>query len=395
MLKWLTCTPRDFPGDEGFFSRDSGLLCRGFQANGISCRAVMTGAPRPDDQPDLIRVELAVLASPAWWGERKSEGVEGVVLYAWGRPEFARIARAIREAGLLLVSHQDSSGVISPKTGWSEWTRLKWWIAAKRGALRIPAFVAGMARSIAPGRLGYEAGRLEHLREANVIGVVCPDAVRLYQQHLHAYGEPGLAERVRLVPHPVGMTGILAHEPKRKQVICAGRWDAWWQKRPDLLMKTLEGFLKQAPDWRVVIAGTPTDKMNRWHAGLAPEIGRRVEITGILPHGRLLARMAESSIAFCPSNYESFHITSAEVLCCGGTVVAADSPLLGSFRWFAEDGCGTLSNEMGEEPLKNALIAEARNWDSGSRDPDEIASKWQSRLRAEAVAKRIVEVATR
>lgn len=40
-MLWYTCTPKDFGGGPDFFARDSGLLCRGFQALGMASRAVM------------------------------------------------------------------------------------------------------------------------------------------------------------------------------------------------------------------------------------------------------------------------------------------------------------------------------------------------------------------
>lgn len=388
MEKWLTCTPRDFAGGEEFFTRDSGLLCRGFQAIGVPCRVVMPGKSRNDDSPDVIRALPADLESEDWW---RSQGAVGVVFYAWGRPEFTPIARAIRRAGVFLVSHQDSSGVISPDTGWADWARLKWWLAARKGWLRIPDFTVGMLRSVAPGWLGYDAGRLAHLREADSIGVVCPDAMRLYRKHLRARGEEEMAAKLQLIPHPVAMSAATAAgKARNKRVVCVGRWGAWWQKRPDLLVKVLDGFLDRISDWTVLIAGPGTHLIDRWHAGLGREKRRRIELAGPLPHDALLELMAGSSVCFCPSNYESFHIAAAEMLCCGGSVVAGDSPLLGSFRWFVEGGCGTLAARHDAESLLRALMHECGEWNRGARDPVKISSQWIPRLRADAVARTIL-----
>ena len=61
-LRWMTCAPRDYPGDERFFSRDTGLLCLGLREAGVECQAVLCGDPRPGDHPALIRASHAELA---------------------------------------------------------------------------------------------------------------------------------------------------------------------------------------------------------------------------------------------------------------------------------------------------------------------------------------------
>ncbi|HEY1122189.1 MAG TPA: hypothetical protein VGE67_11340, partial [Haloferula sp.] len=116
--RWFTCTPVAFGGGPDFFARDSGLLCRGFQALGIESRAVMPGERKPEDEPDLIRTDYRNLEDPAWW---RCHDLDGVVLYAWGRPKFLRVAEAIRDAGVFLVLNQDSGGLVSPRLNLHAW----------------------------------------------------------------------------------------------------------------------------------------------------------------------------------------------------------------------------------------------------------------------------------
>ena len=63
--------------------------------------AVMPGVRQPDDEADLIRTEYANLESAEWWRAHK---LDGVVLYAWGRPRYRFIAKAIHEAGIFWFS---------------------------------------------------------------------------------------------------------------------------------------------------------------------------------------------------------------------------------------------------------------------------------------------------
>ncbi len=99
-MRWFTCTPVAFGGGADFFARDSGLLCRGFEALGGESRAIMPGMPRISDDAGLSRTKYANLESTAWW---KSHQLDGVVLYTWGSPVWRKIAAAIRQSGIFLV----------------------------------------------------------------------------------------------------------------------------------------------------------------------------------------------------------------------------------------------------------------------------------------------------
>ena len=72
-------------------------MCRGFQQLGIESKAVMPLPGRVGDEADLIRTEVANLESAEWW---RRHGVDGVVLYAWGRPRFRKVAEAILKYGI-------------------------------------------------------------------------------------------------------------------------------------------------------------------------------------------------------------------------------------------------------------------------------------------------------
>jgi len=113
-MRIATCTPVDFDADTHFFGRDSGLMCRGFQAAGHDCVVIMPGKPTTNDAPDLVRTTRENLENPAWW---KSLEIEAVLLYAWGDPRHLQIAKAIRKAGIFLVQNLDSSGIDSPAGG--------------------------------------------------------------------------------------------------------------------------------------------------------------------------------------------------------------------------------------------------------------------------------------
>jgi len=81
-MVWYTCTPIAFSGGGDFFSRDSGLVCKGLQSLGINCKSIM---PLPvlhgDIGEDLIRIEYPKLEDSKWW---RSIDATNVILYTWG-----------------------------------------------------------------------------------------------------------------------------------------------------------------------------------------------------------------------------------------------------------------------------------------------------------------------
>jgi hypothetical protein len=142
-MRFYTCTPIAFGGGADFFARDSGLLCRGFQSIGIESLTVMPLPSSKEDQHDLIRTEYSNLEDSKWW---RDLNLDGVVLYAWGRPRFRKVARAISEAGIFLVLNQDAGGYVSPLEGLRNWMRMEWCGAGGgsgvRGSIRVTKRIA-------------------------------------------------------------------------------------------------------------------------------------------------------------------------------------------------------------------------------------------------------------
>ena len=141
-MRFFTCTPVAFGGGADFFTRDSGLLCRGFQALGIDSRAVMPGARKPEECADLLRTDYKNLESAEWW---RAQDLDGVVLYAWGRPRFRKVAAAIHNAGIFLVLNQDNGGLVSPLAGLRDWLAEQW-------------IHGGQGRGFGPGKISPRLG---------------------------------------------------------------------------------------------------------------------------------------------------------------------------------------------------------------------------------------------
>jgi hypothetical protein len=384
-MRIFTCTPVDFGGGADFFARDSGLLCRGFQMIGVESRAVMPGARRAEDEADLIRTDHGNLESADWW---KAQRLDGVVLYAWGRPKFRKVAAAIREAGIFLVLNQDSGGLVSPLAGLRGW-----WREQRNLTGGGSAFRSRVAKGISYGLLVSDPLRAAHLRCGDVIACVSPRAAARYRGLCWFYGGRKLVARVRVLPHAVEPRFRHSGRPKRKQIACVGRWNDRVQKRPGLLMEVIGQIVAMDEGVTVVIAGNPVDELVRWHARLPEPQRTRVDLRGKVERDEMAAIFDAAQVFYSPSAYESFGIAAAEALCSGCSVVAERSVSMSAFEWFVSEQSGRLAARGDAMGHVEAMLAELESWDAGERDAASISRAWCGRLHADKVAMRVVEMA--
>jgi glycosyltransferase involved in cell wall biosynthesis len=381
----------DFGGGSDFFARDSGLLCRGFQALGMASRAVMPGAVRPDDEPDVLRVDAEKLRSAEWWA---SLGIDALVLYAWGSPRFLPVARAIREAGIFLVLNQDNGGLVSPSIDLKAWLREQ---AVLTGAGRLPggwwSAAVRVAKGLTSGLLLGDRLRARHLSQGDVIACVSPVAAEHHRTFCRRHGGEELARKVAVVPHAVDPRYRPDANAVREVAVAAvGRWSDLAQKRQDRLMEVAERLLAREPGVVLHIVGGTTDALRSWHEALDPALRSRIHLRGRLDPADLAALWSRVQVGWCPSAFESFHIASAEALCCGASVVASDSPSLSSFRWFTAEGDGRLAASDDPQGHVDAIVAELAAWRDGRRSAEEISRRWSARLHAPAVAGMLVSM---
>ena len=383
-MRWFTCTPVEFGGGADFFARDSGLLCRGFQSLGIESRAVMPGKRKAEDEADLIRTDFSNLESAEWW---KSQRLDGVVLYAWGRPKFRKVAAAIHDAGIFLVLNQDNGGLVSPLAGFRDWLREQWILAGQgRGTGAWLRFLKLTLRGLSAGLLLTDPLRAVHLRNGDVIACVSPKAAEHYWKLCRIYGGADLADRVKVIPHAVEPRFRFSGPVKHRQVVCVGRWQDVVQKRPWLLMDVIGSLVTQDDSVSVVIVGTVTAELETWHRSLGGNWQNRVNLRGRVDREELAAILNESQVFYSPSAFESFGISAAEALCSGCSVVAGRSVSMASFEWFVSENSGILVNSDDAGSHVRGLTEELECWDHDQRNPAGIAGIWCKRLHAERVS---------
>ena len=227
LQQWFTCAPLPFDGNTRFFARDSGLLCKGFQEIGIPCKAILPGEPREDDQnEDLIRADYANLSDPTWW--RTLNG-QGVVFYGWGDGRYLPIVRAIKEAGLFLVTNLDTGGLFSMAVGIREYTGSLWRGITGRDGINPASLFHFAWRTLyclTLFRWRVDKPRIRHLQTADVIGSISPLAIERIRKYCRTCSGEKLASKVRHIPH--ANASYMRYDPgvpKECLVIAVGRWD--------------------------------------------------------------------------------------------------------------------------------------------------------------------------
>lgn len=359
--KIYTCTPVAFHGNEWFFIRDSGLISRTLRQLGAESRAVMPLPYYDDDLRDeVLRTEYRNLESAKWWA---SLGIDGCVLYSWGAPRYRRIARAIHKAGIRLVIHMDSSGnfVGAFPEGTSLLRRV-----FRRAVTKVHDFF-----------------RAEHLSYADVI-TMCPDAAAAVSRRL--FYDESLVRKCVPMTCPIGDRFTYDGREKKNHVLCIARWDDTFQKRPEMLVQTLEAAYTKGCTADTYIYGTITDELKQWHKGLPAAVQKRIIPAGFIDNEALCEVYRDARIILCTSLYESSHIVSCEGLCCGCSIVTPNRPEdLRDVLWYTTRNSGSISEADTSESLAGALLHELSLWDTGKRNPQAIAAAWQPDFHASRV----------
>lgn len=359
--KVYTCTPVAFHANDWFFIRDSGLISRALRRLGAESKVIMPLPYYDDDhREELIRTEYKNLESAAWW---KSLRIDGLVLYSWGAPRYRNIAKAIHQAGIRLVVHMDSSGDfvgVFPK-GTSCLRKLLTW-----GCVKLQDIL-----------------RARHLSYADII-TMCPDAAKAVSRKLF-YGRD-IVDKCYPMPCPVNPHFAYDSSGKKPLILCIGRWDDEFQKRPSMLMQTLEHLYTLGRQAETRIYGVITPALRCWHTSLRPKLQHQIKLIGAIENAELASEYCAAQIVLCTSSFESSHIVSAEALCCGCSIVTPNRPTpLRDVLWYTTKNSGTISAEDTPESLAEAIRHELQLWESGQRDPQAIAHAWQPHFHADKV----------
>lgn len=346
-----TAATRSFIGGQDTFSRDCGLICKELQKMGIASKLVLP-LPRKEGEwtEDLLRVEYKKMKSSDWW---KSLGIEGVILYSWGAPQYLPVARAIHRAGIKLVIHFDTAGNFFRYLDGCSLVQ-KMFIRLKEVCINIL--------------------RRKHLSYADVITCSTPVITKLRESIY--YGEK-IAQKCIEMPGPISQHFSYDGTAKKNHIICVGRWNAE-VKRPDFLMQTVSALYTMGCKAHVYIYGPTTQKMMDWQENLPDEAKEFVHVMGLVPNHILPEVYKKSRMVFCTSRSEGSHLASAEGLCSGCSVVTTPRRELNVLASYTTKNSGRIAKEDTPESLAEALMEELQAWELGERQAEKIAAAWQA-----------------
>jgi hypothetical protein len=343
-----------------------------------------------DQTADLIRTEYANLEDPAWW---RTLDAEGVVFYGWGSGKYVKIVRAIKKAGIILVTHMDTAGMLGVLNGPMEYAGTLWRVShgeANNSLLGVCRFLLRFLYGSTIGVIRNDISRAKHLKEANLIGAITPIAVERIRKVCRVYGGQTLASRVQLVPHPnASYMRYDANIPKERLIVAVGRWDDAKVKGTSLLMRTAQIASENDPALHIEIYGQPTESMAQWHKSLPSNLRNRIHIKGVVPNTEITQGLQRARVSICTSLREGYHTVSAEAHCCGCSVVGPNVPEIPSMKWFALEPFGRMAERNGTSMAK-AIGEEMSAWDNGHRDPNEISRHWSKQLHSPRVVEQIL-----
>lgn len=364
--KVYTCTTVAFPANEWFFCRDSGLISRVLRTLGVQSKVIMPLPGYDDDlMSEILRTEYKNLESAAWW---KSQEIDGLVLYSWAAPRYRKVAKAVRDAGIRLVIHFDSSGYFIPvfPAGTPFWRKL------------YTHFIVKV----------HDVFRSKHLSYADTLTMSEPVS-RLMSRKMF-YGK-FIEDKCFPMPCPVAPFFRYAGQAKAARIVAVGRWDDA-VKRPWMLMDALAKYYQKGGTAETIICGPYGDDMSEWYASLPETVKSKITIKGFTRSEDLYSVYAFSQVSVCTSESESTHIVSAEGLCCGCSVVVPNRPkYLSNVLWYTTKDSGTIAAEDTPESLADALLDELALWEKGFRNPQRIAENWQPIFLSDLVFNKIFE----
>jgi glycosyltransferase involved in cell wall biosynthesis len=350
---------------------------------------IMPGIAPGMDSTGVLRADDAQLRDATWW---QCQQLDFVLFYGWGDPRYLDVARAIRTAGILLIQNLDAAGILTPYFDLKEWWVGTFGMIAGPQPVRQKLRLCGKAvRDFIPKI--YEQKRLRMFEESDLLAAVSPPAASSIHHYISALGS-NAASKLVVLPHPVIPRMYYDGRSKEKRVVCVGRWlrEDWHQKDPQMMLDALSVFLDRNPDWEAEVIGRGSSALQEL---IRPRTGlslQRVTFTERLGREELVERYLGAKILFCPSRFESYHISSAEALCCGCSVVVADHPLLASTGWFTTRGSGTSAHRRSFSALAAALSTEASQWEAGERSPRDISEEWCGILHSRSVASQLLKL---
>jgi hypothetical protein len=229
---------------------------------------------------------------------------------------------------------------------------------------------------------------LDSIRLSDAVVLHSPGAVTNLRRLTDRCGEPGLADRLHVVPYPVNESfcdgdPLLAERANR--VVAVSRWDDP-QKDAGLMVRTLKAYYAAGGSAEVVLVGRHGEA---WFGRLARQIPK-IRHAGILAPAALRELLRTSRVILFTSRWETGPIAAGEALASGCTLVGP--PLLNFVTYHLTGPFGEVSLNRSPKELATVLARELGRWDRGEREAATIALHWRARLHPVTVCQQLLDL---
>lgn len=380
----------ELPPDR-FLVRDGARFSRFFQSQGIDCKKLLLGNPDAFHSmpPELRLAQWNDWINPAWW---QKEDCDFVLLYGGADPRLIPVARAIKQSKTILSLKLDTS--IGAPNFWSDplsWIYIKYWGLRAKDFSPPNAMLATLSRSVYHAGFSVYEKKVRALYDiVDWVFVENPLAVDRCAAWYASRSGTAAGKKIVLFPHPVENDFCYTSDhTKTDRILWIGRGgDVLKDDR--LMVKVMARVLNQNPNFRAKIIGPGEEVVRRRLENMNPASLNRIEIAGILPNAQVRNEMLRSRIILVTSRSESFHIATAEALCCGCSAVAG--PNLQSLKWMTSDQSGTIAKHRTVRSLSQALNHEIHAWKHNQRDPHKISGLWSGRFHVDRLGEQLINI---
>jgi glycosyltransferase involved in cell wall biosynthesis len=353
---------------------------KAFAELGHETFAVCTaGAAEGFELPVICVQDSSCFAKAEFW---KSIKADLVLFMNW--LVMANIMRALKEAGITVVSLADSDGLIGCRVHPGS-TLIRIVSQHKSLSLKLRAVKYWLQKYLYLDK-SEQAEYLESARCADRI-VVGAEGVVVELSKFMAYAHASqLMNKVVCIPYPVDpcFLSIPVNIRRSRQIVSIGRWDDP-QKNASLLRRVIEMANAHGTDFKFIIIGRGGENIFKT---LQSQISN-VECRGFQSLRQIRQILSESEVLLITSRWEGTPLIANEALVSGCTIVGTPLPSLKSYC--AERAFGNLSENHCAASLVRALETELAAWQSGRRDPVKIASRWRPVFDPVSVCKQLLE----
>ena len=262
------------PQSERFIATNLGTIVSALNSLGHQAQqvALAPSTGLAGTEVDGVRLEsYENLCDPGWW---KRQDPWAVITNTWGAPRFAPIHRAIQAATPRHLDRLDTDGIRSSHVDFPLYihhvfSRLRDARYAWKRML-APFLTVGMtaAHRLFPAILEKkQAATIASLPLVTAESPISVERMRRLQR-FHVFPDTNIF----LSPFPVSERDSVSSVSNRQNsVISVGRWAAH-QKNFPLLLRTLESFLSDRPDWSAEIIGSLPGEIERLKFKHAPSV---------------------------------------------------------------------------------------------------------------------------